>query len=174
MLSRPDMTLNLFLYLLLSGALSGSVMAGVLGLLLARRTDIFRSRRTWKERSVSELLGPIHMQLERTRRAFHRYTARNTFLEAKVLRDGNLAVRDLLLKTPHLIPPHLLEDASRFVEHYDRWLEEYERVRSAQNPDLDSPFVFVGRKGFPFPRNEEARFHETYKTYWEELYHEDT
>lgn len=169
---KTEMTFNLFLYLLLSGLLSGSVMAAALGLVLARRTDIFRSRRTWKERSVSELLGPMHMQLDRTRRAFDCYTARNTFLEAKVLRDGNLAIRDLLLKTPHLIPPDLLEDASRLIEHYDRWLEEYDRVRDAENPNLDSPFVFVGPKGFPFPSDAEIRFQKAYKEYWNELYNE--
>jgi hypothetical protein len=112
----------------------------------------------------------MHMQLDRTRRALDRYTAKNTYLEAKVLRDGNLAIRDLLLKVPHLIPPNLLEDASRLVEHYDRWLEEYERVRSAESPDLDSQFVFVGPKGFPFPSDAETRFHEAYKTYWNDLY----
>src|SRR4030095_7978465 len=98
-----------FWQLLLSGLLSGTFMAGIVGLLLARRTDIFWSPRTWEERSVSELLGPIHMQLDRTGRAFDYYTAKNTYLEAKVLRDGNLAIRDLLLKVPHLIPPALLE-----------------------------------------------------------------
>lgn len=110
------------------------------------------------------------MQMERTRRAFDCYTAKNIFLEAKVLRDGNLTIRDLLLTTPHLIPPALLDDASRLVEHYDRWLEEYERVRSAENPDLDSPFVFVGPKGFPFPSDAETRFHQAFKEYWNELY----
>lgn len=159
-----------FLQLLLSGLLSGSVMAGLLGLLLARRTDIFRSRRSWKERSVAELLGPIHMQLERTRRAVARYRTKNTFLEAEVLRQGNLAVRDLLLKVPHLIPPALLEDASRLVEHYDRWLEEYERLRGSENPNLDALFVFVGPKGFPFPSDAEVRFHRIYQSYWNDLY----
>jgi hypothetical protein len=96
-----------FAYLLLSGILSGTFMAAVLGLLLARRTDIFRSQRTWKERSVSDLLAPVHMQLERTRRAFERYGANNTFLEAKVLKDGNVTIRDLLLNNGYLIPPGL-------------------------------------------------------------------
>jgi hypothetical protein len=162
----------LFVYLFLSGVLSGSVMAALLGLVLARRTDLFRPRRTWKERSVSELLGPLHMQLERTGRAYKSYLSRRTFLEAKVLHQGNLAIRDLLLKTPHLIPPALLEDAARLVEHYDRWLEEYERLRSAENPDLETPFVFVGPEGFRFPSDAEARFHEVYKNYWNELYGE--
>jgi len=159
-----------FAYLVLSGLLSGSVMAGLISVVLARRTDIFRSQRTWKERSVSDLLAPIHMQLERTHRAFARYEAKNTFLEAKVLKDGNLTIRDLLLKNGNLIPPHLLEDASRLVEHYDRWLEEYARVRDDQNPGLDSPFVFVGPAGFPFPSDSESRFHETFHKYWRELY----
>ena len=163
-----------FVYLMLSGLLSGTFMAALLGLILARRTDIFRSQRGWKERSVSDLLAPIHMQLERTGRAFKRYEAKNTFLEAKVLREGNVTIRDLLLKNAHLIPPHLLEDASRLVEHYDRWLEEYAKVRDEQSPSLDSPFVFVGPQGFPFPSDAEARFHETFHKYWRDLYSDTT
>jgi hypothetical protein len=160
------MTLHLFLYLLLGGLLSGSVVAAVLGLWLTRRTG----RRTWKERSMSELLGPLHMQLARTGRAYRSYMARKTFLEAKILREGNLAIRDLLLRKPHLIPPVLFEDASRLVEHYDRWFEEYERLRSAENPALESRFVFAGRNEFPFPSDAEARFHDAYQRYWNELY----
>jgi hypothetical protein len=161
-----------FINLLLSGLVSGSVMAALLGMVLARKTDLFRSRRTWKERSIADLLGPIYMQFERTKRAFKRYDANNTFLEAKVIREGNVTIRDLLLKNTHLVPPDLLEDAARLVEHYDRWLEEYEKLRSAESPDLESPFVFVGPKGFLFPRDAEERFKATFKKYWHELYAE--
>jgi hypothetical protein len=56
------------------------------------------------------------------------------------------------------------------VEHYDRWLEEYARVRDEQNPDLDSPFVFAGPKGFPFPTDAEMHFHEAFRNYWQELF----
>lgn len=164
------MKFDVFIYLLVSGLLSGSVMAAILGLLLARKTDIFRSHRTWKERSVAELLGPLYMQFERTKRAFKRYDANNTYLEAKVLREGNLAIRDLLLRNSHLIPPNLLDDAARLVEHYDRWLEEFERLRSSPPSESDTPFVFVGPKGFLFPSDAEDNFKAAFRESWNELY----
>jgi hypothetical protein len=101
---------------LVAGITSGTVLAAVLGLLLARRTEqvrreveaqfmrlseVLRSQRGWKERSVSELLGPLCVQLDRTNRAFGRWREKNLFLEVKVIREANLTVRDLL----HLIPP---------------------------------------------------------------------
>ena len=174
-----------FFKLVLAGILSGSVISSVLSILLYRRTAsmaediksgyakgmaVFTSTRTWKEKSVSELLGPLYMQFDRTQRAFNRWQTKNLFLEAKVIREGNLTIRDLLLTKSHLIPPDLLADAGRLVEHYDRWLEEFEQVRNHQNPDLDAPFVFVGPKGYGFPGDAEVRFRDAFKYMWTELY----
>src|SRR4051812_39232301 len=81
----------------LAGVTSGSVMAAVLGFVLSRRTEVvkreveiqferlndtFRSQRAWKEKSVAELLGPVCIQLERTKRAYARWSNKNLFLEA--------------------------------------------------------------------------------------------
>src|SRR5688572_31503469 len=44
--------------------------------------------------------------------------------------QSNLVCRLLLeKKKPHLIPPDLLPDAGLLVEHYDRWQEEFAKVR---------------------------------------------
>jgi hypothetical protein len=92
-----------FIKLLLAGVLSGSVISSVMAFLLYRRTtkiteDIkseyakrmitFASSRVWKEKSVSQLLGPLYMQFDRTQRAFDRWRAKNLFLKAKVIREG--------------------------------------------------------------------------------------
>ena len=132
--------------------------------------SVARSNRAWKEQAVAKLLGPVFIQLDRTARAFKRWKDRNLFLESEVIRKGNLAIRDLLLSNPHLIPPELLEDASVLIEHYDRWLEEYEKKRGTDRPDLESPFVFVGPAGYPFPLSAEQHFREKFREYWKELY----
>lgn len=96
---------------------------------------------------MTELLGPVAIQLDRTQRAFQRWQAHNVFLESKVIREGNLAIRDLLLLKPHLMPPDLLTDAGLLIEHYDRWLEEFARVRDtaqATHPLSD----VLGNSGF--------------------------
>jgi len=174
-----------FLNLLLAGIVSGGVISTLLGVFFHQRAKgieeriknqyamslaVFQSNRSWREKSVSDLLGPIYMQFDRTKRAFQRYNSQNLFLEAKVIMEGNLAIRDLLLTKGHLIPPELLEDAGKLVEHYDRWLEEFHKIRNKENPDLNTSFVFVGPQGFPFPSDSEEKFKKKFKEMWNELY----
>jgi hypothetical protein len=174
-----------FVRLLLAGILSGTVISSVMGILLYKRTTkiaedikseyaksmtIFESSRAWKEKSVAQLLGPLYMQFDRTRRAFDRWQSKNLFLEMKVIREGNLTIRDLLLSKSDLIPPELLGDAGKLVEHYDRWLEEFEGVRGNEKPELDAPFVFVGPQGFPFPSDAETKLRNAFTKLWAELY----
>ena len=154
----------------IAAVISSGVIATVIGLLFQRRMTIFQSSRAWKEKSVSQLLGPLWMQLDRTKRAFDRWQSKNLYLEAKIIREGNLVIRDLLLSKADLIPPKLRGDAGRLVEHYDRWLEEYERVRGAVQPDLEASFVFAGPKGSPFPTTAEANFKNSFVSLWNELY----
>ena len=56
--------------------ISAGVVSAVIGILFkgfATRIETeVKSRRTWKEESVAELLGPLNMQFDRTRRAFGR------------------------------------------------------------------------------------------------------
>jgi hypothetical protein len=124
----------------------------------------------WRKESLASLLGPVVMQLDRTKRAFDRYEANNRFIESEILYKGNLAVRDLLLANGHLIPDELREVSGRLIEHYDRWLEEYDRVRGARPHAPDEPFVFVGPKGYPFPPDADRQFAATYRRMWAEVY----
>jgi hypothetical protein len=134
------------------------------------RSDSGRAR---KEQILAELLSPMVMQLDRTEQAFKRWHSQNLYLEAKIIKEGNLFIRDLLLAKPHLIPPDLMADAHRLVTHYDRWLEEYNRLREGPEPDLGETFVFVGPKGYPFPRSSAQRFKDRYEQWQQELYGTD-
>jgi len=160
--------------LVVAALISGTVVSAVAGVLftgyVTRVTEEVRSQRTWKERSVGELLGPMNIQFERTKRAFDRWKEKNLYLEAKVIKSGNETIRDLLLTKGYLIPPELLDDAGKLAEHYDVWLEIFERQRGGKEPDLKSEFTFAGLEGFPFPRDAETRFREKYRQYWNELY----
>ena len=178
----PDVEL---IKLVAAGVLSGGVIAAVLGIVFQRRIatlaeqikadyqrrlNIFQSERSWKEKSVSELLGPMYIQFDRSSRAFKRWEGKNAYLEVHVIKVANQTIRDFLLTKPHLIPPELLDSAGKLVEHYDRWLEEFDRVRGGERPDLEAPFVFVGPAGYPFPKDAEQRFKETFRSYWTALY----
>ncbi|MBD9482151.1 hypothetical protein IB229_04165 [Pseudomonas sp. PDM14] len=134
------------------------------------RLRVFESTRLWKQQALAQLFGPAHMQLERTRRAFHRWKARNLYLEAKVVREGNQTIRDLLLNQGHLIPPALMDAAGLLVEHYDAWLEEFDRVRGDSEQASDTEFVFAGARGFPFPVAAEQQFQNEFRRLQQELY----
>jgi len=157
-----------------STVLSAGVVSVVMGLIfkgfVTKVEAEVKSRRTWKEESVAELLGPLNMQFDRTKRAFIRWNTQNLFLEAKIIRVGNETIRDLLLNKGHLIPPELLEDAGKLIEHYDVWLEKFEKQRSSERPDLETQFVFVGPDGFPFPHESEKKFRNKFNEYWRKLY----
>ncbi len=165
---------NSFLELVFTAVISAGVVSTVVGILfkgfVTRIEAEIKSHRIWKEQSVAELLGPITMQFDRTKRAFDRWGKKNLFLEAKVVKVGNEIIRDLLLEKGHLIPPELLKDAGKLVEHYDVWLEKFEKQRQSESPDIDAPFVFVGPDGYPFPSKSEKKFKAKFSEYWNDLY----
>ncbi len=108
-----------------------------------------------------ELFAPIRAHLQRTKDAFKQWSGFNEALENEIMR-GNKFIRDLLITKWYWIPDDLKKDSQALVEHYDAWLEEYERVRPNGLRDKSVPFVFVGPKGFPFPVDAEKRFLERY------------
>jgi hypothetical protein len=156
----------------------GTVGAGIVGAVINKRLtatlEIWKSRRGWEESSVAELLGPVFIQLDRTKRAFDRWDGKNLFLEAQVIRAGNLAIRDLLLGKPHLIPPELRDAAATLILHYDVWLEEFDRVRATQSAGENrDDFVFVAPKGYPFPVKADEEFRNAFEETWKKLYAKD-
>ncbi len=177
--------MNPIFNILISAVISSGIAGALVGFIFTRRNEtiaaevrnqfeqnmtVFKSNYQWKEKVVSELLGQMVIQFNRTSRALRRYLDTNLFLEAKVLKESNEKIRDLLLEKAHLIPVELLEDASKLIEHYDVWLEEFNKHRNQENPNLDQTFIFVGPKGFGFPREAEAHFKQTYEELWNELY----
>jgi hypothetical protein len=104
------------------------------------------------------LLAPLVVQLDRTKDAFARWNDRNLPLETHTIRDGNLKARDLLEKHSQLVPFQLQEARRKLVEHYDRWLEEYQKLRQGPEANPKEAFVFVGPEGYPFPTDAEASF----------------
>ena len=110
------------------------------------------------------------MHLGRTKRAFDRWKQKNIYLESKIIGQSNKFIRDTLLSKGHLIPPSLVNDTHLLIEHYDVWLEEFERVRGSKEPALDAEFVFAGPKGYLFPQEAEKNFTQYFKKLQGELY----
>jgi hypothetical protein len=174
-----------FLQVTLGGLLGSSIATAVLGALFLRRNktvesqikshfdqqfNVFQSVRGWKQQSLSEVLGPLMMQFERTKAAFDRWHGKNLFLEAQIVRQGNQTIRDTLLAKGHLISPELIPHATRLVVHYDVWMEAFDRIRGQTAPEADTPFVFVGPAGYPFPREAEEAFKAEFARLQSDLY----
>ena len=179
-----------FLQITLGGLLGSSVATAVIGALFLRwnktveseikahfdqKFNVFQSTRAWRQQALAELVGPLIMHLDRTRAAFLRWDRMNLFLEGQVVFQGNKTVRDLLLAKGHLIPPHLIEHATKLVVHYDVWMEAFERERGQQSSGQPSSgqgasHVFVGHAGYPFPKASEVAFKDEFAKLQRELY----
>ena len=124
-----------------------------------KQFSAFESELNWSEKVVSELLGPLYIQFERTKRASDRWDKENLFIEASVIKEGNTTIRDLLLTKGQLILSNLLDDAGKLIDHYDKWLEEFDRVKARRASGENVSFVFT----YDFPRKSEKAFKEALK-----------
>ena len=152
------------------GILSGSLLSAVFGYVIYQEQIEIQQQALWKEKVLSGLLGPVCMQLDRTKRAFHRWQSKNLYLEAKIIKDSNTIIRDLLLNKGHLIPIDLMEDSGKLIEHYDVWLEEFEKRRGGKEPDINTVFIFAGPQGYPFPKDIEINYQKKCNEYKNALF----
>ena len=144
---------------LIGGLLSGSVFSVIFAYVIHQDTIEIEQEVKWKEKVLSGLLGPVCMHLDRTNRAFKRWKSKNLYLEAKIIKESNTVIRNLLLTNGHLIPIELLDDSGMLIEHYDVWLEEFEKIRETKKPaDINAKFVYAGPAGYHFPEGAAERF----------------
>lgn len=155
---------------LVGGLLSGSLLSAVFGYVIRQDTIEMEQQIRWKEKVLSGLLGPVCMQLDRTERAFHRWKSKNLYLEAKIIKESNTVIRDLLLRNGHLIPIELLDDSGKLIEHYDVWLEEFEKRRGGKEPDVNTTFIYAGIAGYPFPKEAQEHYKKQCNKYKTELF----
>jgi hypothetical protein len=124
----------------------------------------------WTEKDFglySEVLLPLKIHLDRSRVSFKMWVGKplkepNETIE-NMIRESNLFICNLLRVKWHLLPEAYQEDAMALIEHYEAWLEEYDRVRPGGVRDPGIPYVFVGPRGKPFPVEAETRFLQLYE-----------
>ena len=93
----------------------------------------------------------MYMQLDRTKRAFDRYSGRNIYLEAKVLYVGNVTIRDLLLTKGHLIPANLVNTRAFSWNTTTAGLRNLKNKGPTKILDSGANLSSLDRKGVPFP-----------------------
>jgi hypothetical protein len=155
--------------------LSGSIVGLFLKGWLDRRMEAERFTRDWKEKSLSLLIGPVVMHLDRTKHVASRYSTATytqkgtSFFEAQLMRDSNEAIRVLLLSNGHLLPEQLRRHAHALVAHYDVWLRRFDEKVAQEEPDADSTFD-VGFAEPSFPDDAAREFKASYEALRKELY----
>lgn len=125
----------------------------------------------WKKRTT-ELLGQVYIHLNRSRIAFDNTYSKlkeyNSIFEDEVVYTSNKTIRDTLLKNGNYLPPELLDEASKLIEHYDAWLIKYHKIRKVNN-DTTTINIYVGPDGYQFPKKAEGLFKEKYEEMFQEI-----
>jgi len=117
----------------------------------------------YKEQCLSEVLGPVYLLFERTSLALSRQTPNNQYIEREIYVKTNAAIRDILLSKAHLIPPDLLEDAAKLIDHYDHWIETFIQKRDVEKST--ESFIYT----YDFPSGSDKKFKDTFHRYRDEL-----
>ncbi len=149
--NRPIIAAGLILFAVLVGI--GILTGSIQNIWLAFESSVL-GRTPGLRAEYCDILRPLVLQLDRTKAAFNRWNGKDLSLESETIRDGNLKARALLEENGKLVPDALREDQKKLMLHYDRWLEEYDRVRVKRTSNPDQPFVFV----YSFPSESEKRF----------------
>jgi hypothetical protein len=159
---------------LVATLLSGSIVGLLLKILIDRSMEQHRFTRDWKEQSLSIVVGPVVMHLDRTSQVAVRYQRTHkerttSYFDALLMKDSNEAVRSILLSNGHLLPEDLRGHAHALVAHYDVWLRRFDAKVALEHPTADSSFD-VGFAEVPFPEDAAKAFRDSYERLREDLY----
>lgn len=164
--------------IILGSSIGTSILTGIIAYFFHKKTERFnaevknefeiisRIQNTdleWKKQSA-KLLGQVYIHLNRTRLAFNAYSKLKNYdeyFENEIMYHSNKHIRDSILENGHYIPPEILEEASRLVEHYDAWLVKYLHLRTELN-DKTKVHVYVGPDGVPYPQVAEDKIKAEY------------
>lgn len=142
--------------------MKASVKTSVESALFEERTNY-----EWKKASLTELFGPLSINLERSKRAYARWEGNLRQEELEILRSTNETVRTMILAKYHLIPQHLQHNAAELVAHYDVWLQTYNKPLVK---DYDKKYTVKAsaEKGRTFPKESAKKL----RAYFQQLRNE--
>jgi|TARA_B110000879_G_C11182935_1_gene519525 hypothetical protein len=117
-------------------------------------TDEFKSRKI-------DVLGKVSLNFERSKIAYENYIREGKiYLHARILKESNQRIRDLLLENAHILKNNLRDDAVDLITHYDIWFEMWNDLKQKIAPELYDVFIFENK--FKFPKEAEKRLKEEF------------
>ena len=97
-----------------------------------------------------EILGPLDTLLKRGKIAYKNYISNGKYLlYAKIIKNNNEQIRELILKKSHLLPFEHQSNAIDLVTHIDIWHVLWEDLYERKKYNLDDEFVFENNATFP-------------------------
>ncbi len=97
-----------------------------------------------------DFLGPLNTLLTRGDMAYQGYMANGkTFLHAKILKDNNERIRELILEKSHYLPLNYQQYAIDLAAHIDIWHVLWEDLNAQKTHALTDAFVFENSATFP-------------------------
>lgn len=173
--------MNDVIKIILGSTFCTTIFSGLITYYFHNRTELFNAKlkREYEERAQVQItdfewkketlkvLGQVYIHLNRTRVAFLNTYSKlkeyDGYYEDEILYKSNTYIRDLLIENSHQIPPDLLDDATKLIEHYDNWISKYHKIR-IKNKDFERVHIYVveNSDGVGFPPESEARFQKNY------------
>jgi hypothetical protein len=113
-----------------------------------------------KSRKIN-ILGKVYLNFERSKIAYDNYIKEGKiYLHARILKECNLKIRDLLLENAYILEENLRNGAIDLISHYDIWVEKWNNLKQEKDPQLYDVFIFENE--YRFPKEAEKRLKEEF------------
>jgi hypothetical protein len=95
-------------------------------------------------------LGQLYVQLKRSEIVYQYYmNHQKQFLFAKILKECNQSILQLLNSHSHVLSEDLMNDSLKLMTHLHIWMEKWIDLEKKQQPSLHDEFVFENEFSFP-------------------------
>lgn len=129
--------ISLALYSLLTAVISSAITGIVIKWILDKDFASWEGQRSWETLSLSDVVAPAMMQLEKTEAIAGRYRTKTFYGDAISLRNSNIAMSNILLSKAHLLPSNLVALSQCLIIHYDIWLRRFDFALEKYKNDND-------------------------------------
>ena len=112
--------------------------------------DYLSTSATIEEDEQRVFVGKLHTLLQRGHITYKNYLSnKKIFLYAKILKDNNDGIRQLILTHCHILPAEQQVNAIQLVSHIDAWSCLWEDLYERLTPKPSDVFTFENDNTFP-------------------------
>lgn len=107
---------------------------------------------------LKDKIGKLLFLFSRGKRAYASYLNDDKkYIYAKILKDNNDQIKQLLLDIAHSLPEDTFEDCIELMHHIDVWSVLWIDLELKKSPQLDDTFVFENKINYPPTVEEKIR-----------------